>query len=434
LLESAIASREGRAPSAVARAVLPSKFEVDPSVAAVPLGSPAATAEARVAASVRPERSEQFAVTGFVEADDPQRVPEAVDGNPVFANPEIAPLITCGGSPPVGDANNVKTKLNVSTLTSRGLTGDGVAIAIMDTGINLAHLTAKLGFTPKLDVANSWRAPGSTVAPGTHPVHHGTMCAFDALLAAPKATLLDFPILASTAPGGAMVGRTLSVALLGFAQLLAFWGVAFAPGGAQQFRALVSNNSWGIYHPSWDFPAGHPGRFIDNPNHPFNVIAKTLANAGADIIFAAGNCGAQCADMRCQGRTTQAIMGANALAEVLTLAGCDTNDQRVGYSSQGPSISGMFAQKPDVTSYTHFKGSEAFGPGSPDSGTSAACPVAAGIVAALRTKVAPGTVPSNQLFATIRANAIHAGAGTGWNGDFGFGIIDPVATATALGV
>ncbi len=219
-----------------------------------------------------------------------------------------------------------------------------------------------------------------------------------------------------------------------FAQLIAFWGVAFAPGGAARYSALVINNSWGIFHPSWDFPPGHPGRYIDNPNHPFNGLVSVLARAGADIVFAAGNCGAQCADGRCQGKTTETIVGANASPDVLTLAGCDTRDARVGYSSQGPSIAGMFQYKPDVTAYTHFLGSEAFGANSPDSGTSAACPVAAGCVAAIRTKLSPHAVPPANLFQQIMATARQPSGPAGWNGDYGHGIIDVDAAAQSLGV
>ena len=72
--------------------------------------------------------------------------------------------------------------------------------------------------------------------------------------------------------------------------------------------------------------------------------SSVLLMTGADVVFAAGNCGTQCADGRCQGRTTQTIMGSSALQDVLTLAGCDTSEARVGYSSQGPSIAGMFQQ------------------------------------------------------------------------------------------
>jgi hypothetical protein len=123
--------------------------------------------------------------------------------------------------------------------------------------------------------------------------------------------------------------------------------------------------------------------------------------------------------------------------EVLTLAGCDTTDLRVGYSSQGPSIAGMYAQKPDCTAYTHFLGSEVFGGGIPDTGTSAACPVAAGCVAALRssTAIPPATLPTNVLFDQIRRSARRvSGAPGSWNGDYGFGIIDPLAVAAALGI
>jgi hypothetical protein len=305
----------------------------------------------------------------------------------------------------------------------------------MDTGINHKHVEKKLGKPILLDAANSWSPAGLTIPPGGHPVDHGSMCAYDALMVSPKATLLDFPVLSSNVPGGSTMGGTLSVALLAYAQLIAGWAVAFAPGGvATKYNALVVSNSWGIFHPSWDFPAGHPGRYCDNPRHPFNLIVTTLAAGGADIVFAAGNCGTECPDGRCQARTSEAIMGANALQDVLTLAGCDTHDKRVGYSSQGPSITGLFQQKPDVTAYTHFLGSEAFGAGSPDTGTSAACPVAAGCVAALRSKLPPLGTPPSGLFAQLRATAHQVASSAGWNTDYGFGIINPDAAGASMGV
>jgi hypothetical protein len=130
------------------------------------------------------------------------------------------------------------------------------------------------------------------------------------------------------------------------------------------------------------------------------------------------------------------ITGANALGDVLTLAGCDTADRRVGYSSQGPSIANMFQNKPDVTAYTHFRGSLVTGANMPDGGTSAACAVASGCVAALRTKLPPATTPSAGLFDQLRATARQPPdvAGGGWNADYGFGIIDPEAVARHLGI
>ncbi len=435
LRESAIAASEHRpAEAGLESAIVPGGIELDASFAPVPLGTGRVTE--MFVESATPGQSDQFVVRGFVEAASPQHVPEVVSGQRVFADIPIQPFVTCGDDPALGDVALVRRKLQAEALAARGLDGTDVAIAIMDNGIDLAHLAAKLGTAPRLDVANSWSTPALTTPPGTYPTDHGTMCAFDALVVAPAATLLDYPIYGRDAPGGSVASGTIGTALQAFASLLTSWRVAFAPGGLWKYRGLVVNNSWGIYDPDWDFPPGHPGRYIDNPVHPFNQIVGVLASVGADILFAAGNCGAPCANPRCQGRTTGTIMGANAHPDVLTIAGCDINDARVGYSSQGPSIAGMFAQKPDLTTYTHFLGSETYGTGSPDSGTSTACPVAAGCVAALRTRLSPGTHPPQSLFKQLRATARPGpGAGpAGWNGDYGHGFLDPLSAATALGL
>ncbi|MEO8179568.1 MAG: S8 family serine peptidase [Deltaproteobacteria bacterium] len=159
--------------------------------------------------------------------------------------------------------------------------------------------------------------------------------------------------------------------------------------------SLVVNNSWGMFHPSWDYPVGHPGNYSDNPNHPFNRIVTALERAGADILFAAGNCGADCADGRCQGFVDRPIYGANSHPRVLSVAGVDVSKQRVGYSSIGPGR--LVRRKPDLCGFTHFAGSGVY---AADGGTSAATPVVAGVVAALRSRFPfqrhlPRTSPSN---------------------------------------
>ncbi len=432
LVEAAAAALEGRASRIDIRATkMPAGAQIDASFGAVPIGEgrPGLTA----LEVVQPSRSGKFVVRAFAQPTD-GKIPETLDGNAVFSQPRIEPILTCGNSPPLGNAASVAQALQCAALKAKGLTGKSVAVAIADTGLNLAHLRQKLGAVPAFDAANSWNGPGATTSPGQYPVHHGTMCAYDALIAAPEATLVDVPILANPTAGGSTMSGTLAAAVLAYSHLLARWGVAFGPGDLGKYVGLVISNSWGVFDPSWDFPAGHPGRYIDNPRHPFNLLVGVLASSGIDVVFAAGNCGAQCPDARCSG-TTATITGANALDDVLTVAGCDTGKQRVGYSSQGPSIAGMPQQKPDVTAYTHFLGSEAFGANTPDSGTSAACPVAAGCVAALRTKVFYRSTPPGALIAQIKLTASQVPpTRPGWNPDYGHGIIDPVALGQSLGV
>jgi subtilisin family serine protease len=181
-----------------------------------------------------------------------------------------------------------------------------------------------------------------------------------------------------------------------------------------------------MFSPSWDFPVGQPGNYSDNPAHPFNVIVSSLEAAGADILFAAGNCGRNCPDGRCEFGATRPICGANSHSKVLSIAGIDVKKKRVGYSSQGPGR--LSAQKPDLSTYTHFKGSGVY---AADGGTSAACPVAAGVVAAIRTKVPSTKLSPAQLRALLFKTAQDLG-GVGFDYNFGWGAIDPAAVLARL--
>jgi hypothetical protein len=416
----------------------PEGFTPDPDFSAMAIGD-TVTSQSMVASAggdIGAAAEQMVAVRGFIEGniEDP---PRTIGDYTVYADPEIDTFLTCIGDPPVGNSADVAAKLDVAGLTQRGMDGTNVAIAIVDTGINLAHLTNALGYTPNLDTANSWTPPRATLTAGNYPLGHGTMCAFDVLIAAPKATLIDVPVLSARLPGsGSVMSATLSAALLAYSAVLTSWNSGAGSGDLSQYAGLVLSNSWGIFHPSWDFPAGHPGRYIDNPKHPFMLQLEAMSRGGIDVFFAAGNCGADCPDGRCQNNTTQVIMGASASIDVMSIAGCDTNDSRVGYSSQGPSIPGIPpGTKPDITSYTHFLGSQAFGVGVADSGTSAACPVAAGCMAALRTRISPRSPATPYMvYDNFRLNTqLPAGLATGWNADYGFGIIRPVPVADLYG-
>lgn len=338
----------------------------------------------------------------------------------VFSDPVIETCLVCPGSNALGTDAKVAQLLGVAGLTSKGLTGKGVKVVVVDTGINVGYLTS-VGRTPILDKSNSWTPAGVTTTPGNHPTDHGTMCAFDVGIAAPNATLLDHAVLLSQAVGATAMAGLLSDAVKAYSTLLTLIG-----GMSAKSRSLVVSNSWGMFSPAWDFPVGHPGNYSDNPAHPFNIIVASLEAAGADILFAAGNCGLDCPDGRCQFGPTPPICGANSHPRVISVAGVDVKKKRVGYSSQGPGR--LSAKKPDLSAYTHFKGSGVY---PADGGTSTSCPVLAGVVAAVRTRYKASKVSPFQLRSLMFKTAQDLG-GSGFDFNFGWGVINPKPLLAAL--
>ncbi|MCC6965767.1 MAG: S8 family serine peptidase [Nitrospira sp.] len=356
--------------------------------------------------------STTYIVRAAIEEGDVDRVRAQPGVAGVFSDPYINPCVICPGSPPLGDHNDVEALLCTSKMHKCGMDGAGVLVAIVDTGVNLAYLNSK-GKTPSFNAGWSWTLQPGT--PGSMPVDHGTMCAFDVCIAAPKCTILDIALL-RPAPS---LAALLSDAVKAYAHLL---NIMLLPRRIGEFRSMVVNNSWGMFHPSWDFPPGDPANYSDNPNHPFNIAVASLEVAGADILFAAGNCGADCPDMRCQGQTTNAIYGANGHPQVLCVAGVDTTKQRVGYSTIGPGR--LTNKKPDISGYTHFAGSGVY---AADGGTSAATPVVAGVVAATRSKRPYNPMDSTTFPAAIRSlvtsTAQDLGA-SGYDYKHGHGVVD----------
>ncbi len=364
---------------------------------------------------------EEDACTYIVRAEVDEAQLDALKAAPavveVFADPVIEPTLVCPGSPPLGTDADVERLLCTAAMRAISMDGSGVLVAIVDTGINLAYLNSR-GKSPTFDPTRSW-VPRAGLTPGSLPVGHGTMCAYDVCIAAPKCTLLDIALLLSSATGPTPMAGVLSDAVRAYRHLI---GVMQAPRRPGENRSMVVNNSWGMFHPSWDFPPGHPGNYSDNPNHPFNRIVGDLERAGADILFAAGNCGSNCPDNRCQGVTNNVIYGANGHPAVLCVAGVDTSKSRVGYSSKGPGR--LTRNKPDISGFTHFRGSGVY---SADGGTSAATPVVAGVVAAVRSKrpYDPGN-PSTHPAAirTLMTSTAQDLGAAGYDFDHGFGVVN----------
>jgi len=108
------------------------------------------------------------------------------------------------------------------------------------------------------------------------------------------------------------------------------------------------------------------------------------------------------------------------------VAGVDINQKRLGYSTEGPGH--LEDQKPDIASFTHFAGSGVF---TADGGTSAATPVAAGVVAAIRRLYPASVLPPAQLRDLLRDTAEPQGNG-GFNYEYGHGVINVQNLLNAL--
>ncbi len=324
-------------------------------------------------------------------------------GPQIEDNPSMAgcPIGTCDCSPTVakGAIADVARYLGVDQIWSRGYRGTGIVVGVLDSGITAQGRPVKPGETadriPR--VIGGWPA-ADWGTESSRWGNHGNMCATDVLGMAPEAQLFDLRI---AGPGG--TPSTVSRALQAFQ-----WAIDhFRAHGTPQ----VLTNSWGMFQESWD-PA-----YARDANHPFTRKVAEAVDLGIVVLFAAGNCGDTCPDGRCgpDVGTGRSIWGANGHEKVMTVGAVNINEQFIGYSSRGPAT--LSAQKPDFCSISHFRGY--FGS---DSGTSAATPILAGVVAVLK-QAKPARTPA-QLKADLIATCKDIGA-PGFDIHSGHGIVRP---------
>jgi serine protease AprX len=354
--------------------------------------------------------------TSVVAARVPQDSLERLQdrGVRVWPNSELTllatgapPAVDCTPFQPAATIDEIQDLLGVQQIWDEGHTGAGVAIAIIDEGVNGSSYPVTDGFV---------RA--GAPAPGSAPItSHGSMCAADVLIAAPDAVIYDYPFLGVPRSGGALA---MFQAVLDHRRLD---GTPHLTNNSYGFSAVPSRNQL-------------PSHETHDLNHPLHRKVREVIASGSPAFFAAGNCGADCPSVKCD--TTgigpgKSIHASNSLDEVITIAAVNSRRTRIGYSSQGP---GMFErQKPDLAAYSHIFGN--FGPGRPggtahspfDNGTSAATPVACG-VGALLLSALPQTTPA--ALKTALVTGAEDVPGGGWDPDVGRGVVHAGSAFVAL--
>jgi hypothetical protein len=314
-----------------------------------------------------------------------------------------------------------------AALTAAGLPGpEQVNLVFVDTGLPPGLLPAD-SFKGWPVLEDATRPGGAVRRPGNPLTPHGEMVARNAravaLAAAPSARLklLDCPAI----PDGI---TRLPVFLSSVAAAL-FSILTTIAAGPRKAEGWVICNAWGVFDPTVK-PGQAP--YADNPQHPIAIALRLLNLFGADLVFAAGNCGQFCPNPRCSPAFTgpsRSINGANASPKVLTVGAVRADKLWLGYSGQGPGIARMAKEKPDICAPSQFASDDP--PGS-NTGTSAACGLAAGAVALLRTKWRSPTLTADRLMDAIRRNAKQPYGPVGWQERTGHGILDLAATAAAL--
>lgn len=331
----------------------------------------------------------RFGIPGFPDLDEDMEA----EAMPIIdfqtANP--CPPTDCPlpGQPPTakGTISDVAKYLRCDRLWNKGIRGAGIVIGICDTGVDQSKIPAVIG---------GW-SPNPTYPPGTDPGGHGSMCATDALGMCPDSKIYDIGVLKSTKD---MTGF-LSDAVAAYE-----WALEqYRTNGTPQ----ILSNSWGMYQKSW------APDYAEKPNHPFTRKVLEVIDAGIIVTFAAGNCGEVCPSSRCGSDTgpDKSIWGVNGHARVITVGAANIQEQWIGYTSQGPAA--LDPKKPDFCAPSHFKGFY-----SCDSGTSAACPICAGVIGLLKSHFTDLTQDTAKEVLQKTAKNL---CGPDWDANSGYGMI-----------
>lgn len=326
-----------------------------------------------------------------------------------------------------GSANRL---IGLKALADEKLSGKGVNVIIVDRGLNKEDIESKLkgkfGGGWAIDPENG----GPRIAPGSLKVvrgvtnnDHGMMIARNILAVAPEVCLYDLPLLPPRISG---IPTFLSDAHAAFERVMADLERC---GARDKNERWILVNAWAPFDRVSEMPRGN---YSENPSHPFLKLIGQMVDRNIEMVFAAGNCGQFCPDPRCGAYDVgpgKSVYGANAHPQVLTVGAITTHPIAIGSSSQGEGPVALAGEKPDLVAPSLF--SEDSDRHTRNGGTSAACAVAAGVLAALRQRWGPKDVPLDVMKQCLRETAWRPGP-PAWDRRLGRGVINAEAALNLL--
>lgn len=335
----------------------------------------------------------------------------------------------CPGQANVAFAHRAHARrtVNADALIAQGLYGQNVNVVIIDQGLDRSSIKPR-----NWGGGLNWNgSPPHTVAVGAaERTSHGMMIARSILDLAPSAVLYDVPLI----PQRILVNQFFS----GVSSAQAIYQTILAKIASLRTQPRWSGpwilvNAWAIFDRASESPLGNYTEnkaLLAGSDHPMIAqVKKAIHRDGLDVVFAAGNCGEFCPSKRCGGVDRgpgHSIWGANALPEVITTGSVLSDGMWAGYSSQGPApdVNTLAKFKPDLCAPSDFV--ETNDAALRNSGTSTACGMTAGVVAALRSFpawsqaiVAPATMHQ-----ALTKGARRVQGTAGWTNRFGNGILD----------
>ncbi|MBU7316618.1 S8 family peptidase [Paenibacillus oleatilyticus] len=352
------------------------------------------------------DHSNTLMIRGQIPEDQLEELRQQANVVNVFDNPKgvIAPMadpVDCNSRQAKGTLKDVVKYLGVDHIWNQGFKGEDIVIGIVDDGITAQGRAAgSRNLLPNV-IGGSREDWGQITI-----TEHGNMTSTDALGIAPNAKLLDLRIFERTGIEESRVDPIVAAYE---------WAIQhYQRTGTPQ----VLSNSWGYIRPV--------DGVTNNPNHPANRKILEAIQAGILVLFSAGNCGDPCFNPdpeRCGTHGPgQSIHGMNGHPLVMTVGAANIHEVRAGYSAQGPA--NFDARKPDFCAPTHFKGYF-----ESDTGTSAACPIAAGVVALMK-QLNPALTQTEVKHALMEtAKNMEE---DGWDADTGAGMIQALEAFTKV--